>query len=485
VVRLRDRRLLTALGLALLAALVRLHPFLEGNDDGDIGVYVLAGRAWLHGALPYTTIWEYKPPGLFALYAAALAVFGDGSRASAALGLLAGVATTLLLWRLVARLVPGGERAGLLAAILWACTSIENDGLLGDAELLTVPFAAASLLALAPGRAGGRAALWGGLLAAGAVQMKLSALPFAVLPLALALRRGGGGLAGFAAGFCAPPALEAVAYALAHRFDALWDANVGATARRLLARAALRVPPHDPWSQLRKLAPGIELAPFALLARGPGVTIFTAWLALGAATLVAVGEYDARHFVPLAAPLAALGGTGLDALLGRTRFARGLAIGAAAFAFALHGYFEVNSTLRTMWMRHVAGVPDWRISEGDRIARRLRAFPLGHERVWFVEATPLLYDRLGLAPPTRYPLSSNLLNRNLWPMLGRRGDDELDRVLDDERPGWIVMRRCGPWCDPATRDRLLARIRARYHAVAALDARTTVYRRDVRAEAAR
>ncbi len=472
-----DRRLITALGLALLAALVRLHPFMEGNDDGDVGVYVLAARAWLHGALPYTTVWEYKPPGLFALYAAALTVFGDGSRASAALALLAGAATTLVLWRLVARLA--GERAGVLAAILFACCSIENDGLLGDAELLTVPFAAASLLALTS--AGRRAAFWAGLLAAAAVQLKRRALVFAGLPLALAARRGGTGLAGFAAGFCAPPALEAAGYALAHRFDALWDANVGATVRRLVSRTALHAVPRDPWSQLRRLAPSLELAPFALLARNESVALCAAWLALGAAALIGVGEYDARQFVPLAAPLAALGGIGLDALARRTRFARALVAGTAGLAFALHGYFELNSTLRTLWMRDVAGRHDWRISEGDRIARRLGALPVRHGGVWFVEATPLLYDRLDLVPPTRYPLTSTLLNRQLWPMLGRRGSDELDRILDGARPEWIVMRRCGPWCDPATRDRLVARIGVRYRADARLDARTTVYRRVERA----
>ncbi len=373
--------------------------------------------------------------------------------------------------------MPGGERAGVLAAILWACTSLENDGLLGDAELLTVPFIAASLFALT--RTGRAAALAAGLLAACAVQMKLSAAPVVLLPIALAARRGGPALCAFGLGFCAPPAVEAGLYGLAHRLGALWDANAGATLRRLGSRGNLPAAPPDLWPQLRALAPAVELAPLALLRRAPGSAIVAAWLGLAALTVVAVGEYDPRQLVPLAAPLAGLGGIGLDALARRVRFPRTLLALAAALTFALHGYFELASSLRVLWAREVAGVRDWRISEGDRIVRRLAPLRL-RGGVWLVEVTPLLYDRLDLTPPTRYPLTSNLLNRRLWPMLGRRGDDELERILTRERPAWIVMRRCGPWCDPPTRDRLVAGIRARYRLVATLDGRAALYRRRAR-----
>jgi hypothetical protein len=471
-------RTAVAVLLIALTAVVRGHPFLESNDDGDVGTYLLAGRALLHGALPYTTVWEYKPPGLFALYALALVVAGDGSRAAALLGLVSACATSLMLWWLVARAVPNGERAGIVAALLWTCGSIENDGLLGDAELLTVPFAAGSLLVLAARPSASRAAL-AGLLAAAAVQVKLSAAPFVLVPLAVAVRAlGARALLPFAAAFASPFALEALAYALAHRFGELWDATAGATLRRIASRGGVRSSSLDLGAELRLLAPALELAPFAVLRRSSWTGVFALWLALDVLALVVVGEYDHRQFLPLLAPLAALGGIGADALARRVRYGTALAALVCVLAFALHGYFEAYSSLRIAWMREVRGERDWQVSEGDRIVARLRGVPLRRDGAWFMEVTPLLYDRLGVAAPTRYPLTSNLFNRALWPMLGFAGSSELARIVDCARPRWIVARTCGPWCDAATRDATLANVRAHYVAVEALDARTTLYRRD-------
>jgi Dolichyl-phosphate-mannose-protein mannosyltransferase len=485
----RRRAAIVAVALVALTAAVRMHPFLEGNDDGDVGVYVLGARALLHGALPYTTIWEYKPPGLFALFALALAVAGDGSRAAALLGFAAAAATTLIVWRLVARIAPDGERAGLIAAVLWACLSIENDGLLGDAELLSVPFVAGALLALAGRRGGADAARAGspgyarvalaGLLAACAVQMKLSVAPAVLVPAIAALMvRGPLALVPFAAGFAAPVALEAAIYALAHRFADFYDANAGATLRRIASRTAVRPLPRNFAAELRLLTPAWELAPFAALRANRWTGILALWLALAALTLVAVGEYDARQFLPLVAPLCALGGLGLDALARRVRRAgTALTIAALVVTFFLHGYFELNSSLRTVYMRDIRGERDWRISEVDHILAGLRGVPLARDGAWFVEVTPLAYDRLGVTPPTRYPLTSNLFNPALWPMLGFSGGDELRRIVDCARPRWVVMRTCGPWCDPAIRDMTVGRIVTQYRIERKLDRRTSLYRR--------
>ncbi|MBC5810543.1 MAG: glycosyltransferase family 39 protein [Candidatus Eremiobacteraeota bacterium] len=460
----------------LLTAAVRLHPFLEGNDDGDVGTYILGGRALLHGVLPYATVWEFKPPGLFALYALALALCGDGSRAAALLGLIAAIATTLLIWRFVARVVPDGERAALAAAVLWACTSIEDDGLLGDAELLAIPFAVAALFVLAARVTPGRIAL-AGLLAAGAAQMKLSAALFAIVPLVVIVRAGGfRTVAPFALAFAAPLACEAALYAFAGRFAELWDANAGATLRRIGSRPAVPAAPHV-GDQFARLSPALELALFAPLRRNPWLPIIGLWLLTSAVALVAAGEYDARQWLPLLPPLAIFGGIGLDAIARRTPAPAGIVAVACVLAFGLHGYFELNSAVRTVWMRDVRGERDWRISDADRLVGELRVRGVARDTLWVVEKTPRIYDELGVAPPTRYPLTSNLFNRTLWPMLGFSGPAELDRILDLARPRWIVVGTCGVWCDAATRDATYAKIRADYARVAQLDASTVLYQR--------
>jgi hypothetical protein len=313
--------------------------------------------------------------------------------------------------------------------------------------------------------------------------MKLSVLPFVLVPaLAALLARGPSALAAFTAAFAAPVLVEAGVYALAHRMDQLYDANVGATLRRIGARGAVRPLPRDFGAELRLLTPAWELAPFALLRADGWIGLVALWLALGAITLIAVGEYDARQFLPLIAPLAALGGIGADRIADRIRVpARAAFVAVVVVAtFFLHGYFEANSSARIVWMRNVRGERDWRISQGDGLVQRLQAYPLARDGAWFVEETPLMYDRLGIPAPTRYPETSNLFNRALWPMLGMSGAGELRRIVDCARPRWIVVKRCGPWCDPATRDATLARIRAGYRAETRLDDLTTLYRRNDR-----
>ena len=65
-----SRDQLFALGIALLAILVRL-PFLgDPAPDYDEQLYSLIGERMLHGDLPYIDLWDRKPFGLFALFAA-------------------------------------------------------------------------------------------------------------------------------------------------------------------------------------------------------------------------------------------------------------------------------------------------------------------------------------------------------------------------------------------------------------------------------
>src|SRR5262252_10503852 len=44
----------------------------------DHGVHAYVGREWLHGGLPYRDAFDHKPPGIFALHAFAMALFGEG-----------------------------------------------------------------------------------------------------------------------------------------------------------------------------------------------------------------------------------------------------------------------------------------------------------------------------------------------------------------------------------------------------------------------
>jgi len=61
----------------LLGAGLRAPTFLVSAIDWDEGLYVLIASQWLGGHPPYTTVFEIKPIGIFAIFAAALGVLGD------------------------------------------------------------------------------------------------------------------------------------------------------------------------------------------------------------------------------------------------------------------------------------------------------------------------------------------------------------------------------------------------------------------------
>src|SRR5687767_9878358 len=65
--------LLALAAVAILGLPSILYPF-----HPDQAMFAYIGDRWLHGGLPYRDAWDVKPPGIFALYAAAQAVFGRG-----------------------------------------------------------------------------------------------------------------------------------------------------------------------------------------------------------------------------------------------------------------------------------------------------------------------------------------------------------------------------------------------------------------------
>jgi hypothetical protein len=82
------RRVLRVLGLSLLAAIVlravllfgsRIAYELSGPLTADTPLYWAVGRGILHGLLPYSDLFETKPPGIFLLSAISVALTGSES----------------------------------------------------------------------------------------------------------------------------------------------------------------------------------------------------------------------------------------------------------------------------------------------------------------------------------------------------------------------------------------------------------------------
>ena len=64
-----------------LSLLLRLPFFFVSGIDWDEGTFVIMGQDILDGYLPYTRLWDFKPPLAFAAYALAIATLGHSIEA--------------------------------------------------------------------------------------------------------------------------------------------------------------------------------------------------------------------------------------------------------------------------------------------------------------------------------------------------------------------------------------------------------------------
>ncbi|WP_104984562.1 glycosyltransferase family 39 protein [Sorangium cellulosum] len=249
-----------ALSLGVIAFLL-LQILIYGYGR-DQGIYAMVARAVLDGGMPYRDAFDFKPPGIFVIYAIARALFGPaqwGIRVLEVLG-LAGmcVAMASLAWRAF-----GDRRIGVVAAALavlvhaqldfWHTAQPESFG-----GMLTV-FA---LLAATPrGRAGAPRP------APGAAALVVSGALFGAAGLLKPPLAGGGVVLAVLLGV---PALAELAR-IARRRVGLGRARGGASAGAGAARALL-------WAALR---PGLLIALGGVLPVLACVSWFAARGALG------------------------------------------------------------------------------------------------------------------------------------------------------------------------------------------------------------
>ena len=230
---LRDALVLLAVvGTALVARLPWFGFPLAGYDEQ---LYSLIGQAMTHGALPFVDVWDRKPIGLFALFAAAHAVGGAGPEAYQALALLFTVAggwlTAVLARPLVDRVTAAG--AGMLYVLLM---SVYGSGS-GQSEVFHVPLmlAMAVLVGDPAHPNANRRALLAMLIGGLALQVKYTVAPqcamFGLWALWGQYRRGASKArpVALAAAFLAlgllPTAMVALYYALAGHWDGFFFAN--------------------------------------------------------------------------------------------------------------------------------------------------------------------------------------------------------------------------------------------------------------------
>ncbi|MFT5695138.1 MAG: hypothetical protein ACI9QQ_001113 [Myxococcota bacterium] len=160
-------------GVLLLAAAIRL-PLLSVAFERDEGEYAYVGQLLLQGIAPYELADTMKLPGVPAIYAALMSLFGQ-THVGIHFGLLlVNAFTALLLFVLGGRLI--GKLAGTAAAGFFVVTSTLQSvqGLWANAEHFVLPFALMGILMFLRWLDGGRyqTLIGAGFLLGSAVLMK-------------------------------------------------------------------------------------------------------------------------------------------------------------------------------------------------------------------------------------------------------------------------------------------------------------------------
>ena len=351
-----------AAALLIVALLLRAWDFGNPVIHVDEQYYLLVGDRMLHGAVPYVDIWDRKPIGLFAIFAAIRLLPGDGIIAYQIVALLFAAATAWLVQRMAMRI--GAPPIAAFAA--------------GAAYLIWLP--------LLSGRAG-QAPVFFNLFMTGGALLTLRLPALAARKARAAIIANGAGvclLAGLAIQTKYTPAVEGAFFGLAHvwylrraqarrpwtalaalgwlalglaptliaitfywsrgaaAFDAFWFANFTS----IFARSSYSYPPD--LIARRLLGISAQLAPFAICAalawrmrpRSEETKLAFAWLVTAVGGFVVLGTYFDHYALPLVAPLAATAAP----TFGRVPRAMVATLGAGTLLFTIQALVRPSDT---------------------------------------------------------------------------------------------------------------------------------------------
>ena len=107
--------------LILLISFLLRMAFLHEPFERDEGFYGYIGQEILRGSIPYRDIYDIKPPGIYYIYAAIIALFGNIMEAIRMATAFYALATTGCVYLLARKL--GGIRAAICSALLFALCS--------------------------------------------------------------------------------------------------------------------------------------------------------------------------------------------------------------------------------------------------------------------------------------------------------------------------------------------------------------------------
>jgi hypothetical protein len=454
--------LFIAAGVFLTVCLLRLPVFFRSVMDRDESLYFLIAEQWRGGHLPYTTIWDNKPLGIYGIFLLFQSVFGDHIWVVrlAAAGFIS--VTAFAVFQITRRMA---ARTAIFAGVCYVIGSLSNDGLASNTEIFMACFTSLTMLcAVSEGFCMGWPVARGlvcGVLFGLAFMTKYvavfeaPAVAFALLllyPVQAKLRVCLGAVVGAAT----PLALVIMLYTGAGHLQAWWDASVLSNLRRV----AVPVPPgalgYAITLQLSRWLPlyaaGVVLALVTVWQwrrfRQPAQrfqVFLLLWLAGGTVGVISAKSFYDHYFLQILPVLCVSLGWIVPQITGHLKWQ--LALMAVLLALPVNAAMEalVDAT------RPILNVQNGRVSllpdTAARIAAEITGTPVGMPRqVYVFDDQPVIYSLTGEMPPTRYAFPSILSTCFLSHVAGVQGTAEVKRILAGA-PEFIVRGRT-PANDP-------------------------------------
>jgi len=468
-----SRRLQWRIAALFFAAVLitRLPSFFLSVLDWDESLYVLMARQWQAGHLPYTTIWDNKPIGIYGIFVLFQTVFGDPVLAIRAATIAAISATAFAVFR-IALLIPleGNAPVAVFAGIAFIICSISNDGLAANTEIFMAGFSAfAMLCALSPDFCSARPLLRGffpGLLFGLAFMTKYVAV-FEAPALAFALltatpRARLTACLAAAAGAAAPLVFTVLLYAATGNLRLWWDCSIAANLLRVATPLSAGALSYVLSLQLARWLP-LFCSAAILLASAPFLAapilrhkkisrparfhmFLLLWLLGGSAGVAAAKLFYDHYFLQILPVLCITLAWVLQHFAGRLTPPLRALVFAAILAIPCFG---AGATLMG------ASLPLTAPPHADtprQIAAEISLLPAGSpQQIYVFDYQPIIYSLAGQTPPTRYAFPSVLTKCFLAHVAGVNAAAEVHRILAGN-PQFIVRSQF-PLSDPAVIDR--------------------------------
>ncbi len=170
--------------LSLISVLIRFPFFFRDYIDRDESTFILMGQAWTDGFLPYTFLWDVKPPLTFLYFAISIFVFGKSVFMIRLVGALVVALTAYFTYTITRKF--STDRAAIFTGV--ACVMLQSlfgsiQGVMSE-HLLMATYMGALYLLLTNWKV--KTLLWAGILLGISLMVKISiAFPIILLGLYL------------------------------------------------------------------------------------------------------------------------------------------------------------------------------------------------------------------------------------------------------------------------------------------------------------